>query len=150
MTPSHCHCYIVTYRALSTTPLALKPYAGSAPSMLAIPSQNSLPQAASASAGDTCVSFSRALGKQPTVYVTGVKDIFFFLVAVFAPISSLGRTEDVIPMLSADQVQEQGKCRWKLLLQHSQGLFLCHSVKSLTYPTETQSFTCFRHTSLWY
>lgn len=74
MTPSNCHCCIMTYRAFCTAPLAFNPHTGSAPSILAVPSPNSLPQAASASAGDTCVPFSRALGKQPTFYVTGVKD----------------------------------------------------------------------------
>lgn len=122
--------------AFSAASLALKSYTGSAPGMPAVPSQNSLPQAVSASAGDTCVPFSRALGKQGPL--CNQSQGLFFLVAVFALICSLGRTEDVIPVRSANQVQEPGKCKWKLLQQHSRWLFLCHGPKSLPPLTETQ------------
>lgn len=39
------------------------------------------------------------------------------------------------------------KCKGRFLEQHSWWVLLCHGEKSLTSPTDTQSFTSFRHTS---
>lgn len=76
------------------------------PGFQCIPRQSRL--CPSVPASDTHVPVSRALGKQPTPYVTRVKDYFFFLVA---PVCILGRTGDAIPVLFAKQVQEWGSAK---------------------------------------
>lgn len=125
-------------------PLAQKSQVCSASDTLSIPSQSRLQ--ARVPAGDTHVPFSRALGKQPTPYVNWVKDFFFFCSSFHSGVH-LGKDGGSNPCAVCKPGTGMGKWKGKFTERHSWWLLLCHSEKSLTSPTDTQSFTCFRHTS---
>lgn len=74
--------------------------------MPAMPSQHSLPQAVSASAGDTCAPSAEPLEDSPRCVQPEQRMVVWAV--VFARMGALGRNEGVTLTLSANQVQGLG------------------------------------------
>lgn len=72
---------------------------------------------------------------------------FFFFGSSFHSYLQLGKDWGYNPCAVCKPGAGMRKCKGKFLEQHSWWLLLCHGEKSLTSPTDTQSFTCFRYTS---